>query len=814
MSNTPILGAGTNFSINANGYIASFITDAGDPNLLLIPGGNWNFETYFQASSGGGTPSFYVELYKVNSGGTATLVASNSANPELIAFGTTTTAYFSSLAVPATVLTLTDRLALRYYVTHAGRTITMHTENSNLCQIITTFTTGLTALNGLTAQVQNFATGSSGTDFGISSSTSTHTFNLPTASATNRGALSSADWTTFNNKQPAGNYVTTDTNQSITGIKSFANGFSLAGIGGGNQPTTIKNIGTIHEGSGSTNQIGFNNSNNIYFGKGLSNGGVLQWTNSAVRYYTLPDSDGTLALTSSLGSYLPLTGGTLTGPLNGTTASFSGSSATMATIDSTNGSGYTALQINASGIAKGLIGFGTYLTTDGGVAIRTAASTPFTIAIGGGTPTLTLASTGAATFSNSVTANSLLVERSASRNMLGISSISLPTSGAEEGVAVIKTNSSLWQMSLVGYAADSKGLRIYNTGGTGYTSLEVATGAGTAFIVDGNGRVGIGTASPSTRLHVTNTSAGESRVALFLHNNSTTLNTETRLAFAANSNDEVSSNRYSYISALNTSSSNGQALIFATNETGAAAVERMRITSGGNVGIGTTTPSNKLTVSNAANGTIASFTNTSDADFFINLTSGVTLLSPTTGTLAFGTSSTERMRITSGGALLVGKTDPTVDTGDGLRVDSDGTLFACIANAESSYYVRDITNATYRFRVSGAGTVFATNTTISSISDERLKENIRDLDSGLDKIMLLKPRVFDWKEGSGQTGKDIRGFIAQEVEEFFPEMIDEWGNENLEEGETPYKSVRMDVIPMLVKAIQELKAEIDSLKTK
>jgi hypothetical protein len=55
-------------------------------------------------------------------------------------------------------------------------------------------------LNGLTAQVQNFATGTSGADFGITSATDTHTFNLPTASATNRGALSSGDWTTFNGK--------------------------------------------------------------------------------------------------------------------------------------------------------------------------------------------------------------------------------------------------------------------------------------------------------------------------------------------------------------------------------------------------------------------------------------------------------------------------------------------------------------------------------------------------------------------------------------------------------------------------------------
>ena len=59
---------------------------------------------------------------------------------------------------------------------------------------------GITTLNTLTASTQTFAVGSTGTDFTISSATSTHTFNLPTASATNRGLLSSANWTTFNNK--------------------------------------------------------------------------------------------------------------------------------------------------------------------------------------------------------------------------------------------------------------------------------------------------------------------------------------------------------------------------------------------------------------------------------------------------------------------------------------------------------------------------------------------------------------------------------------------------------------------------------------
>ena len=199
LNKTPIIGAGTDFTINANGYIAQFITDANDPALLEIPAGNWNFEMFFSASSGGGSPSFYVELYKYN-GTTFTLIASDSATPEGITNGTAIDLYTTALAVPQTTLTLTDRLAIRVYVTHSGRTITLHTENSHLCQVITTFSTGITALNSLTKQVQYLTVGTSGTDFTISSATDTHTFNLPTASATNRGALSSADWTTFNGK--------------------------------------------------------------------------------------------------------------------------------------------------------------------------------------------------------------------------------------------------------------------------------------------------------------------------------------------------------------------------------------------------------------------------------------------------------------------------------------------------------------------------------------------------------------------------------------------------------------------------------------
>jgi hypothetical protein len=202
MSRTAVVGTNTDFTINTNGYVANFVTDAGDPALLQIPTGNWNFEVYFSASSSGGTPSFYVELYKYD-GAVLTLIASNSANPEGITGGTSIDLYLTALAVPQTSLTITDRLAVRVYVNNSGRTITLHTQGTHLCQVITTFSTGIVAINGLTEQVQYFATGTAGVDFAINSLIDTHTFNLPTASATNRGALSSADWTTFNNKANA-----------------------------------------------------------------------------------------------------------------------------------------------------------------------------------------------------------------------------------------------------------------------------------------------------------------------------------------------------------------------------------------------------------------------------------------------------------------------------------------------------------------------------------------------------------------------------------------------------------------------------------
>lgn len=221
MSRTAVVGAGTDFTIAANGYIARFITDAGEPALLSVPSGNWNLEFFFSASSAGGTPTFYVNVYKV-SGTTFTLIGTNSTAPEGINNGTITDSYFTAVTIPTTALLTTDRIAIDIYVNNSGRTITLHTEDNHLCEVITTFSTGLNAINGLTNQVQYLATGTSGTDFAINSTTDTHTFNLPVASATNTGKLSSTDWSTFNGKQ---NLLVSSVNiQTINGNSILGSG--------------------------------------------------------------------------------------------------------------------------------------------------------------------------------------------------------------------------------------------------------------------------------------------------------------------------------------------------------------------------------------------------------------------------------------------------------------------------------------------------------------------------------------------------------------------------------------------------------------
>ena len=113
-----------------------------------------------------------------------------------------------------------------------------------------------------------------------------------------------------------------------------------------------------------------------------------------------------------------------------------------------------------------------------------------------------------------------------------------------------------------------------------------------------------------------------------------------------------------------------------------------------------------------------------------------------------------------------------------------------------------------RFTDTGTFTVSGDVVAYGSPSDIRLKENIKPIESALEKAMKLEGVTFDWKEGEGifKLKGDV-GFIAQDVQKVIPELVRENDNGML--------SMRhQGIAPILLEAIKELKAEIDLLKSK
>jgi hypothetical protein len=115
--------------------------------------------------------------------------------------------------------------------------------------------------------------------------------------------------------------------------------------------------------------------------------------------------------------------------------------------------------------------------------------------------------------------------------------------------------------------------------------------------------------------------------------------------------------------------------------------------------------------------------------------------------------------------------------------------------------IAEFNNGTGDFVVKGDVTAYG------SPSDKRLKENIKPIESALDKASKLQGVTFDWKEKGITNLKEDIGFIAQDVQKIIPELVRENQNGML--------SMRhQGIAPILLEAIKELKAEIEGLKNK
>ena len=155
----------------------------------------------------------------------------------------------------------------------------------------------------------------------------------------------------------------------------------------------------------------------------------------------------------------------------------------------------------------------------------------------------------------------------------------------------------------------------------------------------------------------------------------------------------------------------------------------------------------------------------------------------------------------------------------GTGSSTDYGVYVRINNAGS--YAFGVHNlSSWKFRVAGNGTVYSSNTTISQISDRRLKQNIVDANSQWDDIKGLKFKNYQWKDVPGYSdadGKTYLGLISDEVEPVSPNLIDPIAQTKEDmENEVPdpeYKGIKYSIVWMkAVKALQEAQARIETLE--
>ena len=359
-------------------------------------------------------------------------------------------------------------------------------------------------------------------------------------------------------------------------------------------------------------------------------------------------------------------------------------------------------------------------------------------------------------------------------------------------------------------------------GNTGSSNLVIAqTSANATFSIGGSehlriagsGNVGIGTSSPTSKLNV----AGRLDVDGLQNQNTAEI-------FANSTSGQ------SFGLLVNGGSTSGDYCAnFRDKDAGAIMILR----GDGKVGIGTSTPSVKLTVtsSNASGGDIVSFQNSvvnhygglvikggqNDRECRFNAAFGNGYMTfypmPNSG------AGSEHMRIRHGGVCM-GRTTLTSFTA-ALHVSATaggGIAIATHADTTCMFFNRTDNNAAYvamRFYVQGSQKGFIqVNTgsvTYSTSSDYRLKENVVSISDGITRLKKLKPYRFNFKE---DTSKTLDGFFAHEASEVVPEAV-VGEKDAIKDGKIDPQGIdQSKIVPLLTAALQEAITKIETLETK
>jgi hypothetical protein len=319
------------------------------------------------------------------------------------------------------------------------------------------------------------------------------------------------------------------------------------------------------------------------------------------------------------------------------------------------------------------------------------------------------------------------------------------TSGTAAGSVTFQNNGT--QKFNLTTIASTNDFALYNNGGTNSYNL---------YVKHSNGNVGIGTASPKTILQI---NAGSGAYP--------TLGTNVTNSIFVGRNDGLIGMYLGY-------ASDGNGWIQQMRNDSVAAANLVLQPVGGNVGIGTASPSEKLVVTQTTN-------NSSSVGFFTNASTG-TSYGPI---ISAGTNSSDAaFRLFNQG----GSASYFQVRGDGLAI-MPPLISSFTTGSAANMFVNPGDGAIYR-----------------STSSIKYKKNVEDYDKGLTEVMQMRPVFYEGISESDE-GKIFAGLIAEEVNDLgLTEFV-----QYAEDG-SPDSLAYQNMVALLIKSIQELKTEIDSLK--
>ena len=308
--------------------------------------------------------------------------------------------------------------------------------------------------------------------------------------------------------------------------------------------------------------------------------------------------------------------------------------------------------------------------------------------------------------------------------------------------------------------------------------LKISDSSTEKFCIETDGKVGIGTSSPATLLHVFEGDGSypdDANTHFVVESDSHAYigiggGTSSDVGIHFGDSGGVNRGRIAY-------KNSDDALVFNT-----AATERMRIESDGNLRV---------------------------YDVIDNIANTLTLNGRNTGEIHFQSGGSERMRIDGSGNVLVGKTSVAFGTA-GIELKATDVI-SITRSANPCINVNRIGSSAgaaiimhYNSNDVGSIDVASSSTSYNTSSDYRLKENAKPIQNGLERLNQLNPVKFDWKE----DGTSSEGFIAHEVQEIFSDAVT-----GEKDGEEMQGMDYGRITPLLVKAIQEQQEQIEQLKT-